>query len=533
MSAQVYSYRRFSSPLQKKGGSLERQNDYALQIAREYGLVLNDDLIMTDEGLSAFHAEHVNKGALGVFIKAVDEGLAEKGSILIVESLDRLSREIPLQAQTQFNELITKGITIITANDNQVYNMESLAKDPSKLFISIAIMIRAHDESLTKQKRSVAFVKQQVRKFETEGVGDVAGSTPFWISRSKDGFELNKHAETARLIVDLYLNHNGLNSISRELADRKIQSPQKKRDHWGITTIRKVLDNKALFGQKKFKLRYLKDGKQVEEEYELDGYYPELISKEEYLVIQERRRKKSNSREAYGSVTYLLSSYGDRKSICSKCGMSVGSQLQKQFNRKKEYTQSVLRLHCRRHKESLDCCKSFKAERLERAFIESIHRELNADFLTSHKKKPINRESIDAQINDLDEQIENAIDILINVKHADTKKKLQAKLSVLEESKEELKQKLVNDSVDGSTQEDYDKLRELADKAKDLANSEERKLFKQILLQSLSLIVIDFESQSLTAQFHNGNHFSLNYLKETDSYQTVVFYRRKNIQKSK
>ncbi|MGF1767255.1 hypothetical protein L4D06_07690 [Enterovibrio makurazakiensis] len=69
----------------------------------------------------------------------------------------------------QFNELIGKGITIITANDSQVYNTTSIAKDPSKLFISIAIMIRAHDESLTKQKRSVAFVKQQVRKFELEG----------------------------------------------------------------------------------------------------------------------------------------------------------------------------------------------------------------------------------------------------------------------------------------------------------------------------------------------------------------------------
>ena len=60
MRTQIYSYRIFSSPLQKKGGSIERQNDYALQIASEYNLVLNDELIMTDEGLSAFHAEHVN-----------------------------------------------------------------------------------------------------------------------------------------------------------------------------------------------------------------------------------------------------------------------------------------------------------------------------------------------------------------------------------------------------------------------------------------------------------------------------------------
>ncbi|TOL00220.1 recombinase family protein, partial [Vibrio parahaemolyticus] len=65
--------------------------------------------------MSAFSSEHVNKGALGEFIKAVDEGKVERGSVLIVESLDRLSREVPMQAQIQFNELISKGITIITA----------------------------------------------------------------------------------------------------------------------------------------------------------------------------------------------------------------------------------------------------------------------------------------------------------------------------------------------------------------------------------------------------------------------------------
>ncbi|TKF29314.1 recombinase family protein [Enterovibrio norvegicus] len=220
MVAQVYSYRRFSSPQQKFGGSIERQNDYANLIAEEYGLTLNEKLVMTDEGLSAFHAEHVSRGALGIFIKAVEEGLVERGSILIVESLDRLSRDQPMDAMHQFNELIGKGITIITANDSQVYNTASIAKDPSKLFISIAIMIRAHDESLTKQKRSVAFVKQQVRKFELEGKGDVAGTTPFWLSRTKKGFILNEHADIARDIVTSYLSNKGLNTISRELVLR-------------------------------------------------------------------------------------------------------------------------------------------------------------------------------------------------------------------------------------------------------------------------------------------------------------------------
>ncbi len=77
MNAQVYSYQRFSSPLQEKGTSLKRQTDYAIEVADKHGLRLNKDLVMTDKGLSAFHAEHVAKGALGIFIKAVEKGIVD------------------------------------------------------------------------------------------------------------------------------------------------------------------------------------------------------------------------------------------------------------------------------------------------------------------------------------------------------------------------------------------------------------------------------------------------------------------------
>ncbi|MCC4854833.1 recombinase family protein [Vibrio lentus] len=126
MLAQVYSYKRFSSVEQKKGNSLERQNNYAIEIAKKYKLKLNEDLDMTDEALLAFHDEHVSKGVLGTFIKAVQDGAVASGSILIVESLDRLSRQLPLQAQMQFNDLLEIDITIITATDSQVYNKQCI-----------------------------------------------------------------------------------------------------------------------------------------------------------------------------------------------------------------------------------------------------------------------------------------------------------------------------------------------------------------------------------------------------------------------
>lgn len=43
---------------------------------------------MTDRGGSAYHDDHKKKGKLGLFIKAIENGLVAPGSVLIVESLD-------------------------------------------------------------------------------------------------------------------------------------------------------------------------------------------------------------------------------------------------------------------------------------------------------------------------------------------------------------------------------------------------------------------------------------------------------------
>ncbi|WP_198590519.1 recombinase family protein [Vibrio cyclitrophicus] len=523
MSAQVYSYKRFSSIEQRKGSSLERQTDYAKKIAKKYNLRLNEELNMTDEALSAFHAEHVTKGMLGTFIQAVKDGAVAPGSILIVESLDRLSRQQPLQAQMQFNELLENEITIITATDSQVYNKQSLSRDPYKLFSSLSVMLRAHEESLIKQDRAISSIRSKIKSFRNKGEKSIPGTVPFWIDKTEKGFVLNQHKSTVELIVKLYLKQNGLNSISRELASKNIPTPTGKHKNWGITTIRKVLDNKALFGVRVVSMRYLKDATAITETEELASYYPAVISEEDYFVIQQRKKKKENSREGYGKATYLLSSYGKNKAICASCGYALGSQLQKQVNRRNEYTQSVLRLHCKKHKESLSCVPSIRAGRLESAFLDSIHHHLDANFLKprlSYSKM----ESLGAELEVINEQISNLLDSLIYLKNKDTKDSLYKKIEKLEIKKEKLTKRIEENRLDKASIEDVKKLRDLAEKAKKISNNEERKLLKQILLQSLSKIIISLPNQSLIAQFFNGNELHLSFDPVAQKFVTIVTY---------
>ena len=115
----VYSYVRFSDQKQAAGSSAERQAEYAARWAAERGMELDATLSLRDEGLSAFHQKHVKQGALGTFLRAVEDGRIPAGSVLVVEGLDRLSRAEPILAQAQLAQIVNAGITVVTASDGR------------------------------------------------------------------------------------------------------------------------------------------------------------------------------------------------------------------------------------------------------------------------------------------------------------------------------------------------------------------------------------------------------------------------------
>ncbi len=115
MTAKVYSHIRFSDVRQAGGASIERQQAYAFRWAAGHKPTLDEELSMRDEGLSAFHQKHGKQGALGVFLKAIEDGQLSPVSVLVVEGLDRLSRAELTQAQAQLTSIIGQmGVEAVT-----------------------------------------------------------------------------------------------------------------------------------------------------------------------------------------------------------------------------------------------------------------------------------------------------------------------------------------------------------------------------------------------------------------------------------
>ena len=159
LKPQAYSYLRMSTDRQLLGDSRRRQLEASRAYATANGLELAEGAEREDIGVSAFRGANVRDGALGQFLEAVRSGSVKRGSYLIVESLDRLSREQVLNAQSLFLSIIRAGINLVTLMDGKKY--EAGKVDLADLITSLVIMSRAHEESLTKSKRIAAAWKNK------------------------------------------------------------------------------------------------------------------------------------------------------------------------------------------------------------------------------------------------------------------------------------------------------------------------------------------------------------------------------------
>src|SRR5262245_10557651 len=114
--ALAYSYLRFSSMAQADGDSVRRQT--ALRdgwLKRHPAVRLDTSLRLEDKGVSGYRGEHrTNKRhALAVFLDLVERGRVPAGSYLIVENLDRLTRENPIISIPAVLSLIAAGIRVV------------------------------------------------------------------------------------------------------------------------------------------------------------------------------------------------------------------------------------------------------------------------------------------------------------------------------------------------------------------------------------------------------------------------------------
>ncbi len=301
--ALAYSYIRFSRPEQMRGDSLRRQLEKARSWAAERGLVLDDSL--RDLGVSAFRGKQRFEGALARFLELVNGGKVPRGSYLIVESLDRVSREKVREIQPFFLHLINAGITIVTLADGQEYSAERIDKDPSSLFMSLIVMTRAHEESRIKSQR-LSDVWSNKRANAAEKV--ITGRVPAWLKVEQDGsgkriVEIPERVAIIKRIFARSILGHGRYAICRDLNRDGIPAFQARA--WQPSYITKVLSNRATVGELQ-NYAFGDDGKRKPVGEPIAGYYPVVVDELTFQRANAARERRNLSGGRHGSTQVPL-----------------------------------------------------------------------------------------------------------------------------------------------------------------------------------------------------------------------------------
>ena len=302
----AYSYIRFSTDKQELGDSLRRQTALADAYALEHHLELVSDY--SDLGVSAFKGLNSEEGALSEFIKAVDAKKIKTGSYLLVESLDRLSRQSVDLALEQFMGITRRGIVIVTMQDKQVYSRDSIRENWTKLIMALAVMARANEESATKSKR----VSEAWKNKRANGAV-LTKMCPAWLSVVHGKFVVDAaKAAVVQRIFQLAYDGNGTPSIAKMLNADEVPR-MGKAAKWSFGLVAAILKNDGVTGTLVAKKAVAED---------IKAYYPKIVEPEIFDEVNKRvanRQWKGGRNSAH--VRNLLSGL----CICSACGSSMRS----------------------------------------------------------------------------------------------------------------------------------------------------------------------------------------------------------------
>lgn len=421
----AHLYRRVSSSAQLAGDGLDRQYKGTLRYLEKEGLVIVREY--EDRGVSAFRGRNRRSGQLATIFENIRRGVIKPGEHLIIESLDRLSRQPIFDALATMKDILGAGVTIHSVFDGFSFTLDGVNREQWKANALLNSMMRGHEESRIKSER-VAEAYETGR--QTGKI--VAGRIPTWLRIEKeDGkkvFKVNK--DVAKIVNDMFeMARDGLSSykIAQELKRRGIApfgeqrkplgSKSKGSHHWNATSILNILTRKTVLGEyRPTTTSYDENDKRIMTPAGvLPNYYLEIVTPELWQAandaIQSRKRRGSMGQGRKGAdFANILKD----TTICSHCGNPMHIKVQREHRTLARYT----RLRCAGKSENV--CENSRSPRylpIEKAILDFVS-EVELVDRRSDEAAALQREiaAESLRVEALDEQIRTVITSFLSTK---------------------------------------------------------------------------------------------------------------------
>ncbi len=449
-SPTAYIYVRWSSERQNEKESTERQLKACRTFAKTLGLPIKE---MKDKGTSAFSGSHRSKGELGAFLLRAQAGTVPKGSWLICENLDRLSRENPQEAQYWLLTILRAGIHIHTTMDNHTYTPHE-RNASMHLMRALFSQDLAHEESQKKSNRTLSAAHNAILR---NLGGDkylactAAAKPPWWITRRQQGRayynELKEDcAGLVKIMIDLTFEGMGSERIAQYLNKNHLPRPTGLSKEWKSSFVSKTLANPAIYGEANISLK--ETDTHPARDYLIPDYYPEIVSKARFYKMRalKKQAKCSKRKEEHVSL------FGGMNILkCSLCGGSMYHNRQ---------GGGVKRRYMCITGQQGGLCKpwSFTADWVEDALLRLCNNQIIEPRVDNSNQRA--KEEIEMQLVQLKEEQNSLVELSVMAGDieaiADKMKETQVKIQQLKANLHDVEVRIFSDSMESQSWKNLD-----------------------------------------------------------------------------
>ncbi|MCU0783431.1 MAG: recombinase family protein [Verrucomicrobia bacterium] len=421
-------YGRYSSDEQGLGDSMRRQMSGGREYARANGIRINKYIL--DEGISGYRGENLKRGNLGKWLASVKEGKITPGSVLLVESIDRLSRNLPTVQFTVLVQILSAGIDIVTFGDGKRYSFDSINRHPHDLFGALGIIVRANDEAETRSRRGKQnWIQKRKRAFEEK----LTAKAPVWskLRADRKGWDLiPERVKLVKRIFAMAVSGKGTHMTAEQL-NREAIAPWGGGAKWDAGSIAHILKSRAVCGEYQ---PHAYVGKKLRQPLgpPIPNYYPQIIEPALFERANGCKPRKSgvgkNVENLFGEMTFDGQT-GERLAFLNAYRGKTHSFLFRQrTNRQRP-------------------CEGWDYSMFENGFLFHMNKIDWADLLTSPMHENVSKEKhrLEAEKSGTQRTLDRMVNMLVDEAEpprtlVKEMKALEAKLAAVEQELADLKQ---------------------------------------------------------------------------------------------
>lgn len=285
----AYAYVRWSTAEQGEEGrdSHDRQTTPLEAFTKATGIPVVETII--DKGVSAFKGANARIGQLKGLLDRIESGEIERGDYIIVESIDRLTRQKLNDSVDLIQSILKKGVRLHTVIDQKTYSHDDPSRDLETLLMVGVIAKRAHEESDTKSKR---LKSSWLKKRNAAETTIIRKQCPYGLRYDEEAQAFAIVEDEAQEIRDIFENLKYMGILE---SIKRVNQYSKRR--WTRKHIDELIKNKSPIGVLSLRRRNDEDGTKIFDRY-VPGYYPKIIDETEFDAAVSAVKGRFNERKS-------------------------------------------------------------------------------------------------------------------------------------------------------------------------------------------------------------------------------------------